>query len=111
MLLISLNQFAINLVSNSLFLWLSIILANSRQTENKLPIALEFKHLSLVVFNSQLIGLYFAIPGVNYLFIIAASSYLIHLFSACTWRLSFLLALVSNISSLVLISLLHLVSS
>ena len=108
MLLISLNEFAINLVSNSFFLWLIISWLNHRQTEDEASIQIGSTRLFGVVFVSQLSALYFAIPGINYLLAIAVSSYLINLASSPGWSRSFLIALLSNAGSLALIGLIRL---
>ena len=108
MSLISLNEFAINLISNSFFLWLAISLTNKYLSINNSLINIELPRLLGTVFVSQLAAFYVAIPAVNYLIAIALSGYLINLFSSSGWSRSLLVALLSNASSLVLISLIRL---
>jgi len=110
MLLISLNEFAINLISNGLFLWILISLANNRRARNSSPINVRLSRLVGTVFVSQLAGFYLAIPVVNYLFAIVLCGYLINLFSSCGWSRSLLVALLSNAGSLALISLIRLIN-
>ena len=107
MLLISLNDFIINLLSNSLFIWLTISQINQRQDTT--DIALSSTRLWAAVFSSQLSALYCAIPGVNYLLAIMVSSYLLNLYSTMRYRQSILVALLSNTGSLALLSLIRLV--
>ena len=109
MLLISLNDFIINLLSNSLFIWLTISQINQRQDTETTDIALSSTRLWAAVFSSQLSALYCAIPGVNYLFAIIVSSYLLNLYSTMRYRQSILVALLSNTGSLALLSLIRLV--
>jgi len=110
MLLISLNEFAINLISNGLFLWLFISWTNSRQSRNSSPINMQLTRFIGTIFVSQLAAFYVAIPVVNYLLAIVLGGYLINLFSSCGWNRSLLIALLSNAGSLALISLIRLIN-